>query len=183
MKETDFQTILEFSLWWETGGDKAGGYTNDPNDPGGETRWGISKQAHPEIDIKALSRVQAEAIYREHYWGSRGNQESNCDQLPWPLNAVHFDCVVNVGNRKIAKDGTIVMHRRANQILQRALGTNDDGYVGPKTIEAAKSQNPYEMAERAIKEREAYYDSRGQWADIYRNGWKKRTMALRNFIS
>ena len=26
------------------------GYANDPNDPGGETNWGISKRAYPDVD-------------------------------------------------------------------------------------------------------------------------------------
>jgi len=29
-----------------------GGYSNDPNDPGGETQYGISKRAYPNEDIK-----------------------------------------------------------------------------------------------------------------------------------
>ena len=33
-----------------------GGYVNHPNDPGGETNWGISKRSYPNVDIKALTR-------------------------------------------------------------------------------------------------------------------------------
>jgi lysozyme family protein len=176
---SDFDRIIQFTIWWETGGDKNGGYTNDPRDPGGETRWGISKLGHPEEDIKNLTQARAAQIYLETYWASTGNQESGCDQLPWPLNAAHFDCVVNVGNRKIAKDGTVVMHRRANQILQRALMVDDDGYLGPMTIKAAQEMQPELAAKRALAERDLYYDSRGPWADIYRNGWKNRTAALK----
>ena len=29
-----------------------GGYVNDPADPGGETKYGISKKAYPTVDIK-----------------------------------------------------------------------------------------------------------------------------------
>ena len=44
-----FPLALQFALKWE-GGDK---YTNDPIDPGGETKYGISKRAYPDIDIKS----------------------------------------------------------------------------------------------------------------------------------
>ena len=45
-----------------------GGYVNDPQDPGGETNWGISKRSYPGEDIKNLTLDQAAAIYRRDYW-------------------------------------------------------------------------------------------------------------------
>ena len=39
-----------------------GEYSNDPNDPGGETKWGISKRAYPNLDIKNLTRDGAKTI-------------------------------------------------------------------------------------------------------------------------
>jgi lysozyme family protein len=45
-----------------------GGYVNDPDDPGGETKYGICKRDHPNIDIKNLTDAQAEDIYRDQYW-------------------------------------------------------------------------------------------------------------------
>ena len=36
-----------------------GGYVNDPKDPGGETRWGISKRAYPDVDILRLTEDEA----------------------------------------------------------------------------------------------------------------------------
>ena len=42
-----------------------GGYSNDSEDPGGETQWGISKRSYPSINIRELSRAQAIEIYRE----------------------------------------------------------------------------------------------------------------------
>ncbi len=41
-----------------------GGYTNDPRDPGGETNWGISKRAYPNLDIKNLAMEEAKRIYK-----------------------------------------------------------------------------------------------------------------------
>ena len=41
-----------------------GGYVNNPNDPGGETKYGVSKKAYPDIDIENLTLEQAKKIYR-----------------------------------------------------------------------------------------------------------------------
>ena len=45
-----------------------GGYVNDPADPGGETRYGISKRAFPQVDVKTLTLQQAKALYKVFYW-------------------------------------------------------------------------------------------------------------------
>lgn len=85
----DFEKALQFVLKWE------GGYSNDPNDPGGETKYGISKRSYPELDISKLTLKQAEKIYYENYWLKTG-----CDQLPYPFNIVVFDTAVNMGRRR-----------------------------------------------------------------------------------
>lgn len=77
---------MEFLLKWE------GGYSNDPSDPGGETKYGISKRAHPDEDIKNLTPERAMAIYASDYWDKAG-----CDSIPFPLNVVVFDSAVNCG--------------------------------------------------------------------------------------
>lgn len=69
-----------------------GGYVNDPQDPGGETRWGISKRAYPNLDIKSLTLDEAKAIYRRDYWDAMG-----CDALSWEMALISFDCAVNQG--------------------------------------------------------------------------------------
>jgi len=43
-------------------------YSNDPNDPGKETKFGISKRAYPNLDIKNLTREDAIKIYYDDYW-------------------------------------------------------------------------------------------------------------------
>src|SRR4030067_2776049 len=45
-----------------------GGYVIDPLDPGGETKYGISKRAYPEINIPSLTTEQGKAIYMGDYW-------------------------------------------------------------------------------------------------------------------
>lgn len=45
-----------------------GDYVFSPRDPGGETRYGISKRTHPNVDITNLTLDGAKAIYKHDYW-------------------------------------------------------------------------------------------------------------------
>jgi lysozyme family protein len=89
---TDFDKALKHIFKWE------GGYVNDPKDPGGETKFGISKRAYPDLNIKELSEKQAELIYRLDYWDKAG-----CDKTSYPLNIVVFDTAVNMGISRAIK--------------------------------------------------------------------------------
>ena len=88
----DFDKALKFVLKWE------GGYSNDPRDPGGETKFGISKRSYPELDISKLTLKQAKEIYYQNYWLKAG-----CDDLPYPFNIVVFDTAVNMGRSRAIK--------------------------------------------------------------------------------
>jgi lysozyme family protein len=81
-----FEKAIEFTLKWE------GGYSNDPTDPGGETKYGISKRAHPNLDIANLTLEDAKNIYRTEYWDASG-----CNNLSEPFDMVVFDAAVNMG--------------------------------------------------------------------------------------
>lgn len=83
-----FTLALNFSLRWE-GGEK---YTNDPVDPGGETKWGISKRAYPDVDIKSLTRTEAELLYKKDYWDKAG-----CEKMEPKMAIAVFDAAVNCG--------------------------------------------------------------------------------------
>jgi lysozyme family protein len=69
-----------------------GGYVNDPADPGGETKFGISKRAYPSIDIKNLTVEQAKTIYRRDYWNPL-----QLDARKYGPALCLFDCAVNQG--------------------------------------------------------------------------------------
>lgn len=81
-----FDDALLFTLSWE------GGYVNDPDDPGGETKFGISKKSFPHEDIKNMTHERAAEIYRAGYW---------FDGLPEPLATAAFDTAVNVGRGRV----------------------------------------------------------------------------------
>lgn len=72
-----------------------GGYVNDPADPGGETRYGISKRRYPDEDIKNLTLSRAQLLYKRDYWDA-----NKLDQLDWGKALLLFDCAVNGGPYK-----------------------------------------------------------------------------------
>lgn len=86
IKLNEFKKSLAFTLKWE------GDYSNDPADPGGETKWGISKRAYPSLDIKNLTPAQAASLYANDYW-----DKSGCDEIPFPFCTAVFDSAVNLG--------------------------------------------------------------------------------------
>lgn len=93
-----FRKGMGFVAKWEWSNKPDGGYTNDPTDPGGETKWGISKRAHPTLDIKNLTAEQALDIYAKEYWNVCG-----CDSIPFPLCVAVFDTAVNCGQSRAVK--------------------------------------------------------------------------------
>lgn len=99
-----------------------GGYVNDPADPGGETRFGISRRSYPAEDIAGMTLERAKAIYLRDYWGPAG-----CDAVPDGARFDLFDTAVNSGTRTAVK------------LLQRAVGEVDDGMLGPRTLAAVSS--------------------------------------------
>jgi lysozyme family protein len=69
-----------------------GGYVNNPKDPGGETKFGISKRSYPNLDIRNLTIEDAKGIYQRNYWAPLG-----CDKFPWLVSLPLFDCGINCG--------------------------------------------------------------------------------------
>lgn len=132
-----------------------GGYVNDPHDPGGETRYGISKKAYPKLDIRNLTLEGAKSIYLHDYW-----KRSNCERLPAHLAFVVFDCAVNQG-----------VHA-SQQLLQMALGVTPDGVVGAKTL-FAMSVAADSLAIEYLQLRAVRYAHTANYP-IYKRGWLKR---------
>lgn len=102
----NFIKAIDFTLPWETGRTKNGqlrpdgGYTNDPQDPGGETKWGISKRAHPDLDIKNLTLDRAFVTYKNDYYDvyrTFRNEPVDLDLVPVDYAVCVFDSGVNCG--------------------------------------------------------------------------------------
>lgn len=133
-----------------------GGYSNDPKDRGGETKYGISKRAYPYLDIPSLTLDDAKRIYRRDYW-----EFVVGDALPWPLNCFVFDAAVNQGVSP------------AIRLLQTALGVEDDGVIGPQTISAVGKFPLSEICTLYLALRGMRYSSTAAF-ERYGKGWLKR---------
>lgn len=99
------------------------GYVNDPRDPGGETKYGISKRAYPNEDIKNLTIERAKFLYLRDYWTNLG-----LDKLSWEMALIEFDAAINQGQgyeRTLHGDSIEVMAQRG---LHYAKAANFDTY-------------------------------------------------------
>ena len=133
-----------------------GGYSNNPADPGGETNWGISKRSYPNVDIKALTRVGAKAIYERDFWN-----RIHAEELPDGVAFQVFDFAVNSGIE------TAVRH------LQRAVGVAEDGYWGPVTRAAVAAMSESDIIMRFVASRLDFWTSLSTWSTFGR-GWSRR---------
>ena|SRR5258708_1503505 len=95
---TPFQAAMKFVSKWEWMDRPDGAYTNDPKDPGGETKFGIAKASHPNLDIANLTLPAALGIYYEEYW-----QKFQLDQLAFPFSVAVFDSYVQHRPAVVAK--------------------------------------------------------------------------------
>ena len=166
-----FLKALEFVLRWE------GGYSNHPADKGGATNRGITQKTYdswqatqhlPAQSVKLLTEAEMQAIYRQNYWDAIKG-----DQLPWPVSLVAFDGAVNSGPRQSIK------------WIQRAVGTTDDGIIGPATLGLVRTGDPEEIALDVIHLREQFYLSlvaKDASQAIFLTGWLNRMAALRALV-
>lgn len=77
-----------------------GGYTNDPNDNGGPTNFGITladyrkyiKKTGTAADVKDMTVDQAKSIYKSKYWNAL-----DCDNLSSGVDYTVLDYGVNSG--------------------------------------------------------------------------------------
>lgn len=106
-----FTQAMKFISKWEWRDQPDGAYTNDSKDPGGETKYGISKASHPNVDIQALSLATALNLYYKEYWLSFG-----LDSLAFPFSVAALDTYVQHRPDVAAK-----MLKEANGVLQRLL--------------------------------------------------------------
>ena len=100
-----------------------GGYVNHPKDPGGETKWGITKRTALAngytAPMRDMTRAQAVEIYRTAFW-----QRYQCDKLPESLAYQLLDACINHG------------YGNAARMLQRPAKVADDGQIGNVTLAA-----------------------------------------------
>lgn len=138
-----------------------GGYVDHPDDPGGETNYGISKRSYPNENIRGMTKERAAMIYRRDFWDAvRG------DALPAGIDLVAFDGAVNSGVSRGAK------------WVQAAVGAVQDGKIGSDTIAQITIRDVTQTINRACDKRMAFLQSLKTWPTFGR-GWKARVASVR----
>lgn len=146
-----------------------GGYTNDPNDPGGPTNFGITLadlkewRNDPNLtadDVKNMTKAEAQEIYRSKYWNP-----TQCGDLPNGIDLEVFDFGVNAGIRTSIR------------MLQTVVGVTADGSIGPITLSAAKAADPHTVIQSFSARRLDYYRGLAGWAH-FGAGWTNRTNSV-----
>ena len=177
----DFQEALRFDL------DAEGrSYEDVPGDLGGPTRAGITFEDGNEwrkarglapltIEQARATRLSylttdvIEQIYYAHYWVPMKGAD-----LPDPLDEVLFDAAVNCGTA------------RSVQWLQGVVGAAQDGQFGPETLRQTKAyvavHGQGQLVNGLFARRQAYYLSRGSWADKFKRGWINRVNNLKAVV-
>lgn len=148
------------------------GYVNDPLDAGGETKYGVAKNANPDLDITNLDWDAAMRVYYRRYW-----QPSDADEVTLispRLAVLHFDGAVNHGVG------------RATKFLQQAVGVTADGDIGPATLAAIRAGNDIAICNKLCDIRENFYNqivANKPSQQRFLKGWLRRINEMRAFTT
>lgn len=162
MSATNFDNCLNVILHHE------GGFSNHPADPGGVTNLGVTKKAYEAYvgrtvtvnEMKALTVSKVKPFYKTQYW-----DKVKCDQLPPGLDLCVFDFAVNAGVS------------RAARLLQRMVGSLEDGQIGPVTLkriaDAVAAKGVDSLITSYQNMRQSYYESLSTYR-VFGKGWSRR---------
>ena len=161
--------------------EREGGFVDDPDDPGGATKFGITRGVLAAWrgtdvtvhDVETLSVVEARAILAELYY-----HRPHIDRLPESLQPFLFDSAVNHGPVT------------AVRFLQRVLGAvaaeppAPDGILGRATLAAAEAEarrlGPW-LEASLVDERRRFYcrlAARRPALAKFLHGWLRRATAF-----
>ena len=137
-----------------------GDYSDDKDDPGGATRYGITEAVARANGYSGTMRELpldfAKAVYKRKYWDA-----VQADALPPAVRYAVFDSAVNSGVGQ------------ATRWLQRALGVKDDGVIGPQTLAAAAQATPDGLLRRFLGQRLVFLTTLPNWP-TFAKGWARR---------
>lgn len=153
----DMQTVRQIANEIVT---REGGFVDDPDDPGGATKFGVTIHTLRRLgldltgdgqvsraDVQALSRQQAVDIFVRHYF-----EQPRIATLPDILHGSVFDMYVNAGAQAV-------------KILQALLRKMEfelavDGVIGPLTARASRAaagSDPIQLRDAYGVARRNYY--------------------------
>lgn len=141
--------------------------TNNPNDSGGRTKYGISERWNPDAWKNGPPTLeQAKSIYLKLYIMDPGFLQIKSDFL--------FAQVVDFA----VLSGPLV----ATQHLQKVLGVAQDGKLGPSTVAALDRANPTNINNLLVDDRVLMLDRVVQKhpTDLeFIFGWHSRALSFR----
>jgi lysozyme family protein len=147
-----------------------GGYSNDPNDPGGMTMHGIIQREYdkyrrskglPAQWVEKISVDEQNEIYWTDYW------LPHCPELATGLDLSFFNIAVNGGQLE------------ATRLLQRALGITADGIWGGITDLAVRgADNIGELIDAFANDEEKFYRGLTKF-QYFGRGWIARAERCR----
>ena len=145
-----------------------GGFVDHPRDPGGATRFGITRETLSRArgcpatveDVRRLTQAEARAIYRRLYW-----DVLRADELPPGLDLAAFDLAVHAGPP------------RAAAMLQAAVGVEVDGIVGPRTLAAARAADAAQAIRSLTRARLGFLSRLATWP-VFGRGWSRRVLGV-----
>jgi lysozyme family protein len=148
--------------------DREGGFVRHPLDPGGATKFGITRSTLARARngpvtvaaVRNLTEGEARAIYRRFYW-----DVIQADDLPPGIDLALFDFAVNSGPP------------RAVRTLQEILGVPADGIAGPQTLAAAGAADPRAILHDLSRARLRFLARLTNWRAFGR-GWTNRVLSV-----
>lgn len=146
-----------------------GGWSDDPQDPGGATMKGVTlanfrryvKADATKADLKKISNDQLATVYRRFYWDAVLGAE-----LPDGVDYAVFDFAVNSGPDRAAK------------YLQAVAGVGQDGRIGPATLIAVNAKPAGVVVDALCDARLAFLKKLPTWPRFGR-GWSDRVKSVR----
>lgn len=146
-----------------------GGYVNHPNDPGGETNWGITKRVARQYgyrgDMSQLPKATAYRIAKQLYWEAIHGGKLD-KSVAWQL----MDAAFHHGNLNAVK------------MLQRAIGVKDDGIIGNITLAAVATMDKNDVLLRFNAERLEFF-VRLRTFTTFGRGWTRRVAGNLRFAA
>lgn len=148
--------MTSFNLAFDRLMEHEGGEVNDPNDPGGHTKYGISKRSYPNEDIANLTKDRAKFLFKRDFW-----------------DVVHGDKLHDGVAFQLADFAYHSGPQTAVRYYQRALNVADDGHFGPISFAASKAMSESDQIMRLIGERLDFQTRLSTWAR-FGKGWARR---------
>ena len=163
---SNFEKCLEMLLVHE------GGFVNHPQDPGGMTNLGVTKQTWQEWvghevsekEMRNLTPTMVAPLYKRKYWDA-----CRADELISGLDYCVFDVSVNSGVG------------RAIKLLQSSVGATPDGGYGSITAALVKKaeEDPTRIIELFSAKRLEFLESLKSFP-TFGKGWSRRVQEVKD---